>query len=294
MNNSSTNYQYSLDWCIDRFFSAESTDEIDAFKNYYNTGCVETYIQSGMPLRGYAILYRSPLLNLDDLLPQLKCYWDWVAEDPDNHCHEYEKSRSIDDRFTSIFQELVRGGERFPVSLLEELFFWVYGKTYDPERQFPMTFGPNQWRPKLDFDIDFMCSTLQRGIRKYLMGYNLRARDKEIATFYKSVIDYFLSIFPYMSRDIFSLELYPRNYSEDGVLINKSAYQIGTRWLIAGLHNILTLYEDDEGITELVIHDQEAMDYLKAGLAKLKMPDEYYRLVEFVKETGFDCLGIED
>jgi len=289
-----SNYQYSVDWCIERYFRGESTGEVDAFKTYNITGDVEAYIQSGVSLRGSDVLYRSPLLNLDDLLPQLKCYWDWVAEDPENHCHEYEKSKSIDERFTSIFQELVRGGERFPVGLLEDLFFWVYGKTYEPERQFPMTFGPNQWRPKLDFDIDFMCSSLQSGIRRYLMGYNLHSRDKAIATFYKSVIDYFLSIYPYMSTDIYSLELYPQNYSENGVSINKSGYQIATRWFIAGLHNILTLYEDDDGITELVIHDQETMDYLKAGLAKLNMPDEYYRLVDFVKETGFACLGIED
>lgn len=294
MSDLSGNFQYSLDWCIDRYFSDATNEEIDAFRAYNESGNVDAYIKSGMPIRGYDVLYRSPLKSLDDLLPQLKRYWDWVAENPKKCCHEDEKTRSLDERFVIVFQVLVRGGERFPVSLLEDLFFWVYGKTYDPEREFPMTFGPDNWRPKLGFDIDFMCSELQVGIRRYLMGYNLRAREKEISTFYKSAIDYFLSTYPHMNTDIYSLELYPQNYAENGVSVNKRGYQITTRWFIAGLHSIFTLFEDDEGITELVIHDLETMDYLKSGLAKLKMPEEYYRLVEFVKDTGFDCLGIED
>jgi hypothetical protein len=279
---------------VARYFDGESPEVINAFEAYYNTGSVADYINSGVALRDSMILDMSPIGRLEELLPQIKIYWDWVVEDPTKHTHMVFNAKSLEERFILFWSQLVRGGERFPVSLLEDLFFWVYGKTYDSERELPMTFGPNNWRPKLDLDIDFMCSQLQRGIRKYLMGYNLWAREKEISTFYKTSIDYFLSIYPHMSKDIFSLELYPQNYSENGVLVNKSSCQIGTRWFIAGLHNILTLYEDDEGITELVIHDQETMGYLKSGLAKLKMPEEYYRLVEFVKDTGFDCLGIED
>ncbi len=52
------------------------------------------------------------------------------------------------------------------------------------------------------------------------MDYKCRPREVEVATFYKSAIDYFLSIYPYMSTDIYSLELYPQNYSENGVSIN--------------------------------------------------------------------------
>ena len=109
-----------------------------------------------------------------------------------------------------------------------------------------MPLGPDQWQPKVNLDVDWVCFQLMVCIRNYLMGYGGEDVININGQYY---IEYFLSLYPYMSSKSFALKrCSDRFYEEDGVQINLQGFQFTNRWFIAGLHNILTDYEKEEKI----------------------------------------------
>ena len=269
-------------------FSEMPNSEQDIIREYFYCGDIKKYICDSSDITDMIVFEATPFINLEDYLENLKIYWEWVLESPASNGNEHNLNRPVSERLIGKIEYYSLKSICLPDELKRKLFFWTYGERYEADRVFPMSLGADQWQPKINMNIDWVCSRLMSCIRDYLMGYDGAEKSNANGKFY---IDYFLSIYPYMSDKCFSMNLcMNRFYEENGVQINLRGFQITNRWFVAGLHNILTNYEDDENIEELVIHDEEAFRYLKEGLSELEMPAAYYEVEKFVIKHGEECL----
>lgn len=275
-----------------RQFSGEPTSELGVIREYFYYGNIQKYLADSKLIVDMMVFEATPFTKLEDYLDNIKIYWEWVLEYPQERGNKANLERSVSERLLGKMQYYALESAYLTYELKRDLFFWFFGKAYCSERLFPMPLGPDQWQPEITLDVDWVCSILMSCIRKYLMGYeghheeNLNGQD---------YIDYFLSIYPHMSAKCFALNCCTdRFYEENGKQINLTGYQFSNRWFIAGLHNILTVCEEEEEIDRLVIHDQKALNYLKECLDNIDMPNEYYELEKFVIKHGEDCIDASE
>jgi hypothetical protein len=67
-------------------------------------------------------------------------------------------------------------------------------------------------------------------------------------------------------------------------------YWIWNRWLLTTLNGFISEYEEEEEIEELICNDEAALIQLREGINALDMPEEFYRLQEFVLKHEGDSL----
>jgi hypothetical protein len=271
-----------------RQFSGQTKQEMDVIRDYFYYGDINKYLAMSSHITDMIVFEATPYINLDDYLDNIKIYWEWVIEAPHKRGNKANLERPVENRLLGKIEYYSLLSSCLTNKLKRELFFWCFGDTYDKERILPMHLGADSWQPKIHQNIDWVCFQLMNCIRNYLMGYDGEDKANENGQYY---IDYFISLYPYMTVKCFALKrCTDRFYEESGEQINLQGFQLTNRWFIAGLHNILTMYEEEEEIHQLVIHDGAALKYIKEEIGKLKMPAEFYTLEKFVIKHGKDCL----
>lgn len=264
----------------DRLFQYhdDPTFEIEAYKNYFFTGDIDTFVKASERVRFADIIFYSPVQSFQSFLCVIEKAIEWLLKNPEKMTYSNVESITIQEYLASIFRYILSppNGTHLPDKITLATFFYLYGKKYTPTRAVSLTQGEEPFICTFEVDIESTCSYLRRGIRNYIWG----GEDRGDNTRYKYLIDYFLSIYPYYD---------PINFS-----ITDPSKSALSRWFIANLHNIVTIdYDLDENydpLEALVINDQKSLTYLKEGMEKIKMPAEYYELEKFVLIHGEDCI----
>ncbi|NRB40195.1 MAG: hypothetical protein HRU20_17305 [Pseudomonadales bacterium] len=178
-------------------------------------------------------------------------------------------------------------GNYYPDSLSLEAFFWLFGPKFEPIRKIQLYDNGEIF--KFEIDVDKNCMNLLRGIRNYLWGMEEEKGNNYI---YKDLLDYFLSIYPHYNIEFFSKNIQPSHSFKVGSKISRANYSY-PRWFIASLNNIVTewdLDDDYEELDSLIINDENFLKKLKSGFERLEMPEEYYKLENYVIDLGSQCL----
>lgn len=285
--------QREEDWKIfkSRSITFQTDNELEPWRQYFLTGDLISYIKNDEKPSLSTIFNFTPLMCFEEFKAQILYYWNWMLEKP-NERGDFSQHPNLNDRLMDHLDNIFSFGQYTYVSesIRKPLFFWIYGEKYDPTREVELILNDGTWKLQVKFNPNLVNQKLIGGIREYIWG-DINTRNINM---YKDMIDYFLSIFTHVDKDCFSTKLPNKEYvSESGNKI-REAFLIWPRWLLANLNGFTTEYEEEEGIKELKVNDQEALDYLRAGLDKLDMPKEYYELNEFVLRHKEDCLYSEE
>jgi len=246
--------------------------------------------------------------SLDAFVYRLTTFTEWVMEDREfrgMNRLDYNrdlKKETFEKRFSYILLTLIGGkGDFLPDDVWQQVFLWLYGDTYDPSRQFPITFGEEQWCPEL-----FSAGSL--GIRdnflfRVLSGsakYLFRDDGDEYDYFKrgKPLVNYLPSVLPHLNKACYVLKRYKRrNFDEHGNPVSYSSWQAIMRGFIAKMNGVRPSWELEELEDEnepVFKRDPEMFEWLKIEMNKLDLPEEYYQLEEFVLKHGENYLDASE
>lgn len=271
-------------------------NDIKAVKQYFKSGDLEKYLASGCKIQPNFVLFLFPKPTFDEVISRLKIYWDWVLDDKANRLNDEHKNfASLDEYFMRVFGFLFdyQYGNHYSNELIADVFHWAYGPTYDPEWQFPITFGPDDWRPHVSVNVNEMGTRLINGLDNCCFSdqqsqyYN----DSRYAHF----VDYCLSLFPLLDTDCYATKYFDRRHKENGKRTGKRTYQHRMRGFLCHMNGIAPQEEDDVGIKypDLIINTPEVVEKLRDGIAKLELPDEYHKLIKFILKHGTKAMEID-
>ena len=257
-----------------------SDQEFEARRHYFMTGDIDHYIENTDWDQISIVIGYAPFNKAEKLIHNISRYWHWVLEYPETQGGETHKP--LEYRFNLGIMELFNYSTNYmSAELCRELFNWLYGDTYEPKRMLTLDDGTKQSTYQFTIDPADIAQKLLSGIIKYLWHRD-RVNGVHV-DMYRGLIPYFLSAFTHMPALYFGTDL-PQKFEftdKDGNRHFRK-YWIWNRWLLTGLNGYITEFEEEEDITELVCHDQQALEELTQGLAKLDLPEEYYQLEEFV------------
>ena len=272
------------------FFSGVTPkNEVMAFREYFMGGDVDTFLQKCTPDFA-SLIYLSPVQTLSDLKKVIEVSFRWCLSNQENP--EWIARNSFkgdwDSFLMSAFENCLSANSYYSddYALWVELFDWIYGKVYEPGRVVELVSGETLSKFTLMIDACKLSTTMLRGFA----GYLWYPRERTESERYKFVVDYFLSLYPNCDPFFFSKQL----PSGSKIIFDSKVYRKGAftrhRAFLASMNNILTPYDEEEGLTELVPSDLELLEKLREGLKPPAMPLEYYELEKFVIKQGYDCL----
>ena len=264
------------------------------------------------PLRFENAFYWGGASNLETLVERLTVFTEWVLEDRSHRALKLSEfngqdDQSLDKRFSGVlsclFGEL---GNFLSNRVWQEVFSWFYGERFDPNRQFPLTFGKEQWRPELLFNAskygyakdDFLFNVLSktnfyffRDRKDHYLYREDEGGDYDYFARYKLLVGYLLSMFIHLNKACYSLKRYKRHMKdENGNRVNYWAWQSRMRIFIANMNGIFYEDELDDNGKPFASRDPELFESFRKEFSQLNLPEEYYRLEQFVIKHGEDYI----
>ncbi len=265
---------YSKRWLFEA-----PVEEVRLMKAYFFDGNVKHLLTDSYNITLSDVISIAPINDAWLVINNISEYWFWVLESPDSRDY-YQSISDVDQRFIYHFNSVFsRKGDYLQSDVCISLFFWLYGKTYQGNRAVSLSHDGREVSIPVDIDVNKLSYDLLNGIIKYIW----RQGEGQNICIFKAFIPYFLSIYPKMSPICFDTKLPELDEFEgdDGKRYFEK-YWIWNRWLLTALNGFVSEYEEDEGIEELVCNDGEAFVQLNEGLNALQMPEEFFRLKEFV------------
>ncbi len=270
-----------------RYFFDVPEKESQFARSYFFDGDIRHLMTDEYQSTLTDVISTSPINDTSVVIESISKYWFWVLEKPDSR-DRYENTPDIEERFLYHFNSVFspKGDYSHP-DVCIGLFHWLYGDSYKSDRVRTLTHQGKTVVIPVKIDVDALTNSLMYGIIDYLWT----KEDDENICIFKDFIQYFLSIFPYMSPICYDTRL-PRAKSLDGSVNNRKLRKccLANRWFLTTLNGFISEYEEEAGIEELKCNDDEAFAQLKEGLSNLKMPEEFYRLQEFVLKHEGDSL----
>ncbi len=261
-------------------------------RQYFEIGDIHQYIKNELYIDPYVATFYAPHHDLDHFSERVMACWDWMLS---NLKHKENKliteNLTLEERFSVIFMQLFgRPGYLLPDEFHTQVFFMIYGTEYEPDRLSPIKIASHDFQPAIVTRPDDLCTTLIMGLRDYLFKTDENEFRRQYKTYdrYKPLTGYFLSIFPKINSECFELTLYDRFHSINGRRSGFGHNQARIRSFIAQLWGIPTKLQVEDGLDAPPINDIEFHAYLKKSIEGLTMPDEYYRLLDFLIESGTD------
>jgi hypothetical protein len=250
-----------------------------AILEYFENGDFQKYISDEIYIDPYVAMYFAPQENLTHLEQRLEATWNWAIENSKHSENNFDlTNNSIEDRFNKVLGGLFfKYGEMYSSGFFADVFLYFYGKEYSPMCKSPVAIGPDKVQPTLTINPTSFGTQLAYGIRDYLFQ-----RKPELlfdTQRYKYLIDYFISLLPFIDEVCYAPEL--ENRKKRG---NNSAYQNRIRGLLLPLYGYPTKYERKDGFLEPQVNDEKARDYLKSKIEGLTMPDSFLKLINLIKQ----------
>ena len=272
-----------------RWIDGASEKEIAARREYFFEGDIDVYINGVQRPGLYDVISDSPFVDVDLVLECIAKYWAWVLDKP-NSRDRSEQFPNVEQRFQFHFHAVYsRKDDNLHPNVCIGLFRWLYGKSYENSRVVELCHDGNNISIPVLIDVDNLCLNLLNGIIEYLWRQDVG----ENTCIFKSLIPYFLSIYPHMSPMCFETKLPETDEFESNGKKYYRKYWLWNRWLLSTLSGFISEYEEDEEdeeIEELVCNDEDALAQLKDGLEGIQMPEGFYRLKEFVLKHEGDSL----
>jgi len=262
-----------------QWLSSVSDDQRQARRDYFFTGDIEQCILNVDDPSLYTVISDVPLIDVNLVVDNITRYWFWVMDSPDTR-DRFRQFPDIDERFIFHFHAIFSlKDDNLHPDICTGLFFWLYGETYQQDRVVTIKHNDRTATIPVNVNVNELSFSLLSGIIDYLWGKD----EGENICIFKSFIPYFLSLYPHMSPCCFSTTLPDKSefIDNDGKQYSRAWY-IWNRYLLTTINGFITKYEVDDGIDELVCNDDDALKQLKEGLNALQMPEEFYRLQEFV------------
>lgn len=279
--------KYSKRWLYD-----SPEEELAVRKAYFFDGNIKHLLTDSYDITLYHVINNSPLNDLNLLIQAISEYWFWVLESPSSR-DNVEFIPDVNERFMGSMHAIFsRKDDHLAPEICINLFSWLYGNNYQGDRAVTLIHDGQETSIPVAIDVDALCFNLLSGIILALW----RQDEGENISIFKALIPYFLSIYPYMSSICFESKLPDSDEFEgdDGQKYFEK-YWIWNRWLLTTLNGFISEYEEEEDIEELVCNDEAALTQLREGLDALQMPEEFYRLQEFVqKHKGESLYASED
>ena len=294
----------------DRLFNLR--DEIDHVASMTNEQRIE-YSQS----KGYkydhvlqfgTVFFWGGKGSVDAIINRLKVFTEWVLEDKDYRARswfdysEYDEAQetTFEQRFSYIFSGLFHDyGQFLTNETWQEVFLWLYGNSFNENRQFPLTFGQDQWRPPTLFanDLGYSRDAFFFNILSSVDDYFFCDDESEYDYYlrYKPLVEYLLSMFLHLNKSCYELKRFKQHTTdENGKRVNYSGWQYMMRTFIAHMNGIC-IYDDydydlgdsDEPFSR---RDPELFLNFRKKFSQLNLPEEYYRLEQFVIKHGEDYI----
>lgn len=266
--------KYSNRWLFD-----SPAEEVELRKAYFFDGNVKHLLTDSYEVTLYNVISDSPFNDSSLVVRSISEYWFWVLESP--AIRDYvELIPDIEERFMGSMHSIFsHKDDNLHPDVCTGLFFWLYGDSYQGDREVTLTHNGQSVSIPIKVDVDKLSFDLLNGIISYFWYTD----EGENISIFKIFIPYFLSIYPKMSPVCFATKLPDSDESEgDGGKKYFEKYWIWNRWLLTTLNGFISEYEEEEDIEELICNDEAALIQLREGLDSLKMPKEFYRLQEFV------------
>jgi hypothetical protein len=268
--------------------------EIAAYEKYFFEGDIHAFAMGSERISVEDIIYFSPVQSLSAIQCVISQAINWLLNNRNKVGSNNKRDLTIDEYLAIVFRYTISPplGNYLPDNVTLDMFFWLFGKKYEKRREVVLIGGDTPYILNLTVDVEHMCSRLQAGIRDYIWNQC----DKRDSTRYKFLIDYFLSLYPYLNVVCFSKTIPPASSFEVGASINKGSYS-AQRWLIASLNHIVTEFDIDNDYEELeaiIINDQKAFDQLRTGIEEIVMPNEFYELEKFVLKYREGCISVSE
>jgi hypothetical protein len=268
---------------IIRPYESENKESLESIRKYFETGDIEQYIAEEVLICPYVAIFYPPIHDLEHFKVRVKAVWDWLLSNLGRPADARDrKHEPLNYQFSIVFEGLFgQHGQLFPDDFFVEVFFWLYGEKYDPTREFQFGLRSEKWLPKMDFGIDLFFNQLNYGIKDHLFGLE---KDIDYSTQrYVPLMDYFLSLLPYINIECYAKKRVKRFHKVDGKASGLRAEQCGLRTLIAYMHDIPGDKFLDEGYDHVPVNDQASLQKLKDGINSISMPNEYFELIEYLE-----------
>jgi len=260
---------------------------VAAYKQWYLEGDLTPLIQTCKQLNSQqelglrSVLKLCPITDLDVYLQFIEDYSIWLSENEISYWESSMKDRDV--KFIKSFFALYKNDH---LDSTQEIYLYMIN-TLIPDEEgvvtFPFPLGADQWQPRQEMALCDYSSDLLTKLRRYLFG------SVESALGYGHLKDSVPQIKYIVQLDSahFDTKLLddkpkrppkppkPRKVSNAGQTLIRA--EIG---------NILGYKNDfDKGKYEgpLRHNDPEVEKQLKDLIDSLDMPEEYYRLVDFIK-----------
>jgi hypothetical protein len=272
-----------------QYYQTGSQSEVEALHNYSISGDIESFIANGGELVDQdTIFYVGGNASIESLKYRLSVFWNDVIDRPERYKDgvRFSWDGSLDDWFMSWPHNIwSRNAYFFSNELFSEVFFWIYGETFEAQRVFPMSFGNEKWQPTINISADAIVQSLLNRFCDYFFDL-----DEEYFIDPARVIpllDYFMSAVPHISDGCFSVNLADRwDEDQDGKRTNLRGHQSTFRKYIASLHGVLSDWDLECGRSEISIYKPAELKMFNEKFESLPLPTGYRELVAFIKESG--------
>ncbi len=260
-------------------------------EKYYFDGDVDSFIKGSLAVLKkqkissdrmqpyiYEAIKYSPAQSREQLMSVIEKMLSWY----DNNKQQLEP-RYYDTAMYNFIEILYDFADTpevgFNVDLADDMFFWLYGNTYDPERVFPIPLGSDKWQPKL-IGYDRIIFLLMRRFNRYLFYKKLKPYNLELASkvVEERYMTYLLSLLKHVDEDFFVEKVVDRRY------VNERGISIGSQQFVVRSFFIRLLGYKEIGDKEFYCRDEELYETLKREVFAVKMPEKFDKFVEFVHE----------
>lgn len=228
----------------------------------------------------HSLIY-SPCISLEQFICILRNVFDWYDDNKQNISQErFEREKKYLLRVLGHFSRSI--GIGFDVKLTDEIFFWIYGGHYDPERVFPISLGKDEWQPKLS-GYEEVCANILRGLSNYLFveSFDEDTDEFEVVKYKNEKYSkYLITLLPHMDVEFFSKKIFEHDYiNERGIEISPN--QLAYREFFMGLlgFNIKEYSKRDH----YYCRDKQMSNSLKRKIFSLDMPSEFNEFIEFIE-----------
>jgi hypothetical protein len=277
---------YSLD---------DKPKEFAAFREFFETGNIEKFIEhGGSAVDPNSIFFVGANPTLDNLKHRLQLFWDDLLSHPDRYSNSIHipKDLPIAQLFQKWADSCVSSFEEFfiPTELYAELFTWIYGEQYEAERLFSMSFGPENWRPIISCNADWLATRLLSTASDYF--FDMHEEYSEDPRVVVPLLGYLCSALQSTSEEIYYKKMFElRHRKLDGEYSGFSSKQSVIRGFIARTNGVLLEDEVENGFEEIVVSNPDHLDAFKKEFeASLPYPDLYHELTVFVTDAGEEYL----
>lgn len=237
-----------------------------------------------------SIMMACPIIDIDEYIQFFQDYCMWLSEKELDYWGPQKESR--DEHFILRFFSNYIGDHTDSTRAIYEHMLGLLLPDDNGTVVFPFELGKDQWQPKLEVALCDAAFDVFTHICRYLFAEEDDYEGYSHASIAMSIVHYMTQLHQhYYSTSLDKFEVVEQPPPPLPRIVN-GVFQQYMRAKIANLLGYKNYYNDYEG--ELRHNDPELEQQLRDLLAGLKMPEEYYKLIDFIHAHPEDYLDASE